>query len=244
MQTDAIPSANPKLSWPQKLGWLFLLCIIADFFYLAALWPNWQTLSSGPIPKSAFIKEYEKDRKSNHHLPPLQWSPVSLNSLPKYLIRAAIVAEDSGFYNHEGVDWDAIGDALDYNLEKGDLIRGGSTISQQVAKNLFLSSSRSPLRKWHELILTWAMERNLSKSRILSIYLNVAEFGQGVYGVEAAAHRYWGISASAVSMEQAADLAATLPSPKNSNPASRTRAFMHRRERILRWLQKIVQNAK
>ncbi|HEY0634777.1 MAG TPA: transglycosylase domain-containing protein, partial [Gammaproteobacteria bacterium] len=119
----------------------------------------------------------------------------------------------------------------------GKVVYGASTISQQTVKNMFLSGSRDYLRKWHELLLTWSMERNLSKPRILEIYLNVAEFGPGVYGVEAASRYYWNIPASALSYDQAVQLAACLPSPKKHNPKTNTRTCQRRAAKISRHLK-------
>ena len=124
---------------------------------------------------------------------------------------------------------------MEYNLSRKKLVYGASTISQQTVKNIFLSPSRNPLRKWHELVLTIGMERNLSKERILEQYLNVAEFGRGLYGVDAAARYYWGIPASALTSSQAVELAAPLPSPTRNNPKTRTRSFQNRVKKIRRY---------
>ncbi len=169
-------------------------------------------------------------------LPSLRWRPVSLTEIPRHVRRAVIVAEDSRFYQHGGFDLIAFRDAMDYNVAQGRFALGASTISQQTVKNLYLSSSRNPLRKWHELILTWGMERNLSKDRILEIYLNVAEFGPGIYGVEAASQVYWGKSVLRLTLSEAAELAASLPSPKTNNPATRTQRFRKRVHKIIGFL--------
>ncbi len=124
---------------------------------------------------------------------------------------------------------------MEYNLSKQRMVYGASTISQQTVKNLFLSPSRDPLRKWHELVLTLGMERNLSKQRILEYYLNVAEFGRGIYGVDAAARHYWDVPVYRLGRREAIELAATLPSPVRHNPATRTRAFNKRVQRINRY---------
>ncbi len=160
-----------------------------------------------------------------------------MQQIPAHMQRAVVVAEDSRFYWHAGFDLIAFKEAMDNNMTEGRFAFGGSTISQQTVKNIFLSSSRNPLRKWHELIITWGMEKNLSKKRILELYLNIAEFGRGVYGVEAAARHYWGIPARRLSIIQAAELAATLPSPRKNNPRTRTKAFERRVEKILRWMR-------
>ena len=212
---------------------LFMLLLIVDLFYLGLTWPDWKKLATGPVPKSAFMVEYEKQQADNKEWPRLRWQPVSLSVVPKYLIRAVILAEDSRFYEHSGFDLIAFKEAMDHNLNKGRFVLGASTISQQTVKNLFLSPSRDPLRKWHELMLTWGMERNLTKRRILEIYLNVAQFGQGIYGVRAASQAYWGIPPEQLSVVQAAELAATLPGPVKNNPASRTRYFEKRTKKLV-----------
>ncbi len=151
------------------------------------------------------------------------------------MIRAVIVAEDARFYEHEGIDIEALKEAMEYNLSVKRLVYGGSTISQQTVKNVFLSPSRNPLRKWHELLLTIGMERILSKKRVLEHYLNVAEFGRGIYGVDAAARYYWGIPASRLTNRQSIELAATLPSPVKNNPKTRTESFHKRTKKIRRY---------
>ena len=151
------------------------------------------------------------------------------------MIRALVVAEDSRFYSHKGIDTEALKEAIEYNLSEKRIRYGASTISQQTVKNIFLSPSRNPLRKYHELLLTLGMERNLTKKRILELYLNVAEFGRGIYGVDAAARYYWGKSAANLTVKQAIELAATLPSPVKHNPKSRTKLFQRRVNKISRW---------
>jgi len=125
-----------------------------------------------------------------------------------------VAAEDAKFLDHEGFDWEAIQEAMRKNEKRGRVVAGASTISQQLAKNLFLSGERSWLRKAQEAAITWMMERTLSKRRILEVYLNVAEWGEGIFGAEAAARHHFGVPASALSVEQATWLAAILPSPK------------------------------
>ena len=141
-----------------------------------------------------------------------QWVPYE--KISSHLKRAILVAEDDRFVDHEGFDWEGIQKAMDKNQKKGKIVAGGSTISQQLAKNLFLSGERSMLRKSEEALITLMMERILNKERILEIYLNVIEWGDGVFGVEAAARHYFGISAAQLSQEQAAKLAAMVPRPR------------------------------
>lgn len=220
-----------RFKWGFRLG---LLLLALDIFYLITIWPNWDRFEHGPITKSAFIKTYQAKRRADKSLPRLQWHPVALKNISPHIQRAVVIAEDGRFYQHSGFDVIALKDAMDYNIEKLEMKYGASTISQQVVKNMFFSASRDPLRKWHELIFTISMEFFVPKKRILSTYLNVAEFGKGIYGVEAAARHYWGITARQLSMQQAAELAATLPSPKKHNPKTRTAYFTGRSKKILR----------
>ncbi|MFN7753044.1 MAG: monofunctional biosynthetic peptidoglycan transglycosylase [Pseudomonadota bacterium] len=141
-----------------------------------------------------------------------QWVPYERISV--HLKRAVIVAEDDRFVDHEGFDWKAIQKALEQNLQQGRVVRGGSTISQQLAKNLFLSDARTPARKVQEAAITLMLEQAMTKRRILEIYLNVIEWGDGVFGAEAAARHYFGVGAAQLTPEQAARLAAMVPNPR------------------------------
>jgi monofunctional biosynthetic peptidoglycan transglycosylase len=211
-----------------------LVFILLDVAYLASIWPDWESYRQGPIQRSSFIRDYELERRADPSLPQLKWNPVPLQEIPLAMVRAVVVAEDSRFYSHDGIDLEAFKIAMQYNLDRGRMIYGGSTISQQTAKNLFLSPSRNPLRKWHELVLTLFMEGQLSKHRIMEHYLNVAQFGRGLFGVDAAARHYWGIPAARLAQWQAIELAASLPSPAATNPAARNGAFLRRVEKISR----------
>ncbi len=214
---------------------ILILIFIMDTGYIIGIWPDWELYQKGPIQQSNFIRSYIFEKYQHRSWPYLQWQPKSINKISKHMVRAIIVAEDARFYSHSGIDMEALQAAMEYNLSEKRFIYGGSTISQQTVKNIFLSPSRNPLRKWHELLLTLGMERNLSKKRILELYLNVAEFGRGIYGAEAAARYYWGISASRLSARQAIQLAATLPSPVTHNPDTRTKFFRKRVKKISRY---------
>jgi len=213
--------------------------LLLDVGYLIGIWPDWDYYEQGPVKQSSFIRAYSAQKRADPSLPRLRWNPVTINQIPRHMIRALIVAEDSRFYFHSGIDTEALKDALEINLSKKRFAYGASTISQQTVKNMFLSPSRNPLRKWHELVLTLSMERNLSKRRILEMYLNVAEFGRGIFGVDAAARYYWGVPASELSVAQAIELAATLPSPINNNPKTRTKRFQRRVKKISRWFEAV-----
>ena len=227
-----LPAVLRTLRWSWRI---LLVLFVMDMGYLAGIWPDWDLYSEGPVQSSNFIRSYEFEQHRHDDWPSLRWSPIAIEEIPQSMVRAVIVAEDARFYEHEGVDIEALKDAMEYNLSEKRLVYGGSTISQQTVKNVFLSPSRNPLRKWHELLLTLGMERNLSKKRILEHYLNVAEFGRGIYGVDAAARYYWGKSASRLTSRQAIELAATLPSPIKDNPKTRTRAFENRVKKIRRY---------
>lgn len=218
-----------SLRWALRI---FLILVIADLIYLSVIWPDWKKLSQGDIPKSSFMQHY-LEKQAERGWPKLRWQPVPQSRIPRHLMRAVLLAEDSRFYSHSGFDLIAIREALDYNLGRGELLIGASTISQQTVKNLYLSPSRDPLRKWHEVALTFGLEQNLRKSRILELYLNVAEFGRGIYGVQAASQAYYGLDVGMLSLAQAAELAASLPSPVKNNPETRTERFQRRTQRIL-----------
>jgi monofunctional biosynthetic peptidoglycan transglycosylase len=173
------------------------------------------------------------------------YQPVPITRFPGVLQRMVIIGEDSRFHTHHGVDLDEIRDALRLPPNAGfvvtmrtfwrerDRVRGASTITQQLVKNLYLSPSRNPLRKVKEIVTALRMEVALPKDRILELYLNLVELGPGVWGVPAASQRYFGVAPGALSDDQAAALAATLPFPLSSNPAYRSDRMLHRRDLIL-----------
>jgi monofunctional biosynthetic peptidoglycan transglycosylase len=159
-----------------------------------------------------------------------KWVPYSRISYN--LKRAIIAAEDAQFSAHEGVDWEAMQKAYEKNLKKGKVVAGGSTITQQLAKNLFLSGERSYLRKGQEVIITYMLEFLMDKERIFEIYLNVVEWGVGVFGAEAAARHYYGVSAANLSAGQAARLAVMLPRPRFYDK-NRGSAYLARRSDLI-----------
>ncbi len=167
-----------------------------------------------------------------------QWMWVPLSRISPHLRHAVVAAEDASFFTHEGFDWEGMKEAAKYNLEAGELKRGGSTITQQLAKNLYLSSERSLFRKAREALITRSLEQHLTKKRILELYLNVAEWGQGVYGAEAAARHHFGKSSYDLTADEAAWLAAILPSPRRYDPLRKTTFLTRRHERILKWIDR------
>jgi len=220
-----------------KWGWrLFLVLALIDFGYLVGITPDWTLYASGPVPVSKFIEQYKKDKVNHRDWPSLQWRPVTFSKIPEQVIRAVVVAEDSRFFQHKGFDEAAFKEAMKYNFSKRRFIFGASTISQQTVKNLFLSPSKNPLRKWHEFVLTFLMERNISKERIMELYLNIAEFGRGIYGVEAASRFYWNKSVNQLNYLEATELAATLPAPVTHNPSTQTKYFVRHKKKIRKHL--------
>jgi len=183
-----------------------LLMVIGVQLWFASHIIYWSSYNPS---STAFMERYlEKPGAKIRH----DWVPY--NRISEHLKRAVVAAEDAKFLDHEGFDWEAIQKARQKNEERGKVVAGASTITQQLSKNLFLSGSRSWLRKAQEAAITWMMERTLSKRRILEMYLNVAEWGEGVFGAEAAARYHFGVPASALTPEQGAYLAAILPSPR------------------------------
>ncbi len=167
----------------------------------------------------------------------LKWTWRPIGKISRYLRTAVVDAEDANFFRHEGVDWDAIEKAVDANLSRGSLAVGGSTITQQLAKNLYLSPSRSFVRKLREMLIAFSLEDHLTKERILELYLNVVEWGDGVFGAEAAAQRWFGHSAQALSPAEAVRLAIALPNPFERSPDHRSERLTEKAVRLIRLLR-------
>lgn len=197
--------------------WLkFGLLAILGLFLIWQLWLlGWVLLWKWMDPGSTHFMEIRmaelREKKPDAQLQK-QWVPYERISI--HLKRAIIAAEDAKFNDHEGFDWDGIQKAMEKNQKKGRFVAGGSTISQQLAKNLFLSPKRSLFRKGEEAIITLMIEALWDKQRILEVYLNVIEWGNGVFGAEAAARHYYGVGAAQLGPEQAARLAGMVPSPR------------------------------
>ncbi|MEQ1847015.1 MAG: monofunctional biosynthetic peptidoglycan transglycosylase, partial [Nitrospira sp.] len=190
-------------------------------------------------PKSTALMDHRQTQaKQQGRAAPRQWMWMPLSRISPHLRHAVVAAEDASFFTHEGFDWEGIKEAAKYNLEAGEFKRGGSTITQQLAKNLYLSSERSLFRKAREALITRSLEQHLTKKRILELYLNVAEWGQGVYGAEAAARHHFGKSADDLTVDEAAWLAAMLPSPRRYDPLRKTTFLTRRHERILKWIDR------
>jgi monofunctional glycosyltransferase len=192
---------------------LIVLVLFACAYQIWIFLHIWWWVDHNPS-SSAFMKERLNVIKEEQPDAELKYQWVAYAKISNQLKRAVIASEDAKFLDHEGFDWEGIEKAYEKNLKKGRIVAGGSTISQQLAKNLFLSSQRTPWRKGQEAIITLMLEKMMSKRRILEIYLNVIEWGNGVFGAEAAARHYFRTSAANLGASQAAKLAAMIPNPR------------------------------
>jgi monofunctional biosynthetic peptidoglycan transglycosylase len=196
-----------------------VLRVVVALVAIAVLWPAWIALQIGwyryqPPRETAFMAQRLDEMRARTPNAALQYRWVPYARISVQLKRALIAAEDGKFVAHNGFDWDAVEKAFEKNRQKGRVVGGASTITQQLAKNLFLSPERSYWRKGEEAVITVLLEALLPKQRIFELYLNVIEWGNGIFGAEAAAHRYFGIPAAQLSAIQAARLAAMTPSPR------------------------------
>ena len=220
-----------RFAW---VKWIFIvptaIFLAVQLYFFVQIW-WWVDHNPG---MTAFMRQQqaelrEKDPKANIRQQWVDYKDISVN-----LKRAVIASEDANFAEHEGVDWDALQKAYAYNQKRknGRKIHGGSTLTQQLAKNLFLSGARSYWRKGQELIITYMLEALMDKRRIFEIYLNVAEFGKGIFGAEAAARHYYRVPAARLSAEQGARLAVMLPRPRYFD-AHQDSAYLARRTGII-----------
>lgn len=198
----------------RSVGWLALIVVagivlLQAWYFAQVLWYTRFDPGMTSFMEIQLDRLREKDPKAQ-----LQHTWVPYERISPHLKRAVIAAEDANFTDHDGVDWDAIEKAYERNLTRGKIVRGGSTITMQLAKNLFLSGDRSYLRKAQELVITYMIEVTMDKRRILEIYLNVAEWGVGIFGAEAAARRHFGTTAAQLGPGEAARMAAMLPRPR------------------------------
>jgi monofunctional biosynthetic peptidoglycan transglycosylase len=201
-----------KLFRTLGLALLLLVALFVAYQAYVALKLCWWV--DHPPTSTAFMNARLKAMREKNPVAELKYQWINYDKISSNLKRAIIVAEDANFVDHEGFDWESIQKAMEKNQKKGKVVAGGSTISQQLAKNLFLSGERSFLRKGEEALITLMMEAILDKERIFEIYLNVVEWGDGVFGAEAAAQHYYGVPANRLSREQGAKLAAMLPRPR------------------------------
>jgi monofunctional biosynthetic peptidoglycan transglycosylase len=217
-----------------------MIAALAFVAWEAVRWPSVAGLATRAPASTAFIDRYRVLEREAGRSGRVQWTWVPYGRMAVSLKRAVVVAEDASFFSHRGFATAEIREAIDKAVREFGLPRGASTITQQLAKNLWLSPSRNPLRKAKEAMLTWQLERALSKRRILELYLNVVEFGPGVYGAEAASRRYFGKPAADLTDDEAAQLAAGLPRPSIWHPGVSTRAYRRYVDDIRRRMERIA----
>ena len=225
--------------WTRRLLALGLAAVVSSALVVYLRWPDVAALASESPSSTAFI---DRARSQGDEI---EWHWVPFDQISIELKKAVLVAEDLSFFSHNGFDAHEIKIAAK-EAAAGKRVRGASTITQQLAKNLWLSPSRLPTRKVREIVLTRQLERNLTKQRILGIYLNVVEFGPGIYGAEAAARHYFGIPAADLDADQSAQLAAALPRPSSWHPGVSSKGYLRAVSRIrLRaeqadWVEKLL----
>ena len=222
----------------QRLLWSFAWRVLALLFGLLLLYQLWFAahiwwwVDHNPS-SSSFMQHRLQAMQDKNPKAELRQKWVSYRRISNNLKRALIAAEDAKFVDHEGFDWDGIQKAYEKDLKQGRIVAGGSTISQQLAKNLFLSTRRTPWRKAEEALITVMLEQLMDKQRILEIYLNVIEWGNGIFGAEAAARHYFHVSAARLTPEQAAMLAAMVPNPRYYDTHRQARGLMRKTAIIL-----------
>lgn len=224
---------NTRVRRILKVTLLACLVALALGIVHSLLIPDISRLRSQEPEATAFMKFRRAKSLQAGKKRPHQYFWVPLSSISPYLQQAVVIAEDDKFWSHRGFDLEAIREAAEKNIRRRSLRYGGSTITQQLAKNLYLSPSRNPIRKLREFILTWRLERSLSKKRILELYLNVVEWGDGIFGAEAAARHHFDKPASALRPREAVSLAVILPSPRRYDPLSGTKFIESRIEDVL-----------
>ena len=226
-----IPSGMAR-SWRRRLRIGAEILVIALGIGALGLWcsvPDTSVLETRNPTSTAFI---DLRREQNPKLK-LDWQWRPLAKISRYLRAAVVYSEDWNFYTHDGVDWSAIQGAFEHDALHGSLGIGGSTITQQVAKNLYLSPSRNPTRKLREILIAFSLEDHLTKTRILELYLNICEWGDGVFGAEAASRTWFGRSAASITPAQAARLAVALPNPIERSPAKHDAALTKKAVRLI-----------
>ena len=231
-----LPRREPRRALRLLLA-LLAGAALAVLVYFATL-PDVKPLKTGFPATTSFMERRKAELRRSGADARLEWIPVPLSRISPALARAAVAAEDSRFYEHAGVDWASVRDAIGKDWEGRNLRHGASTITQQLAKNLYLSPRRSFWRKLREWTIARKLEANLRKRRILELYLNVVEFGPRTFGAEAAARRFFGKPAALLSELEAATLAAVIPSPRLYDPVRHPQRVAYRARQILRAMRR------
>lgn len=224
--------------WSCRLLLVVFMALAGYAGYEVISYPDVARLSRENPKTTAWMGMRDREARAKGKKPRHYEIWLPLRSISPNLKNAVLIAEDAAFFQHDGLDYDEIREAVKINAEKLELARGASTITQQLAKNLYLSPSKNPIRKLKEILLTFSLERHLSKKRIFEIYLNVIEWGDGIYGAEAAARTYYGKSCSDLSEEEAAALAAVIINPRHYNPIQPNKRIRNRIAMIEARMQK------
>jgi monofunctional glycosyltransferase len=236
MSKRPVKKSPRKRGTIQRIVYILALLIVALVIWTVApaIFINPGSLKSKAPERTALMRLREKQAKENGKAYHIDQRWVPLSRISDNLQEAVRVSEDAAFFSHGGVDWDEAKEAFEHDWKKKKFSRGASTITMQLARNLYLTPSKNPIRKLQEIAITYRLEMTLSKSRILELYLNLVEWGDGIFGAQAAAQHYFGVSAATLDASQAARLAAVLPSPLRWNPASDQKVVLKRQGIILR----------
>ena len=226
------------LVWRAFVGLLALGFATAAYIYLTL--PDVRILRTQNPQTTAFIELRARQAEARGETLRRNQRWVSYSRISPNLKRAVLVAEDSAFWHHDGIDYQQLKESMETNLERMEFARGASTITQQLAKNLYLSPSKNPLRKVRELLIARRLEAELSKQRILELYLNVIEWGNGIYGAEAAARSYFGKPAADLTPWESALLAASIPNTRLFDPGRPSARLVRRQEMVLRRMGKVT----
>jgi monofunctional biosynthetic peptidoglycan transglycosylase len=227
----------------RTIGRVLLALPAAGFALLAYAYltlPDVRPLKTSNPTTTAFMELRDREARANGKTPRRVQRWIAYGRISPHLKRAVLVAEDDAFWQHEGVDFEQLQESIETDWARGRFSRGGSTITQQLAKNLYLSPSKNPLRKLRELVIARRLEAELKKARIFELYLNVIEWGDGVYGIESASRLYFQKSAAELDPAEAALLAGAIVNPRVLNPAHPTRGLLRRQQLILRRMGAVV----
>jgi monofunctional biosynthetic peptidoglycan transglycosylase len=230
------PKALSKPRRIKRLLWIVLFLLMTFYLAMVAVFflslPSVEYLKEKNPETTAIIKQRIKEAEQKEEKFDVHMVWVDFSEIPKILKEAVRVSEDVAFYGHDGIDYFELKESIKRNLEEGRAVRGGSTITQQLAKNLFLSTEKSYFRKLKEFFIAKRLEKHLSKERIFCLYLNIIELGRGVFGVGAAAQYYYNWPVSFLNLEECVRLAAVLPQPLQTNPLSDS-SYLNRRCRLI-----------
>lgn len=222
-----------RWAWEHKVRTFFLLLLVFVVVELATIpWIGIGALRTVNPTETALMRQRKAEAADESRPYRISHRWIGLSRIPRYVIDAIVVAEDGTFFSHGGFDWYEVQESINKNIEQRRAARGASTITQQLAKNLYLSTSKDPVRKVKEAIITLLLEQTLSKPRILELYVNSIEWGRGIFGIEAASQAFFGKSASELSLEEGVRLAAVIPSPLRHRPDADSR-YVLRRKRIV-----------